>query len=224
MVPPPLVLPGPARHGQPRVGRRADRHLAPGQVADVAMNVGEQEVVARVHPLPHRLVDLVRRRGLEHGKGRLGHRVGLRGRRVSERQAVARLRSSLDDRAVIRDRHVYLGRVAVPHRDRLAPDVRLPPSSLGLVPGRAVTSKTLHEEVLVVGACVRHAPGDVSVVSEVREARIAGERQPYDIELGTRDVVLVVDVGDVKRPVRVARQEGLARGGPAARQRPAIAP
>ena len=63
---------------------------------------------------------------------------------------------------------------------------------------------------LIVGVGVGHAPGDVGVVTEVGETRAAGKRQADCVEVGTGDMVLVVDVGGVEAAVWVARHKRLA--------------
>ena len=63
---------------------------------------------------------------------------------------------------------------------------------------------------------MRDAPGDVGVVTKVWKSGNAGEGQAYDIEFRTGDVVLIVDIGSIEPPVRVAgrvRRPG-ENGGP----------
>ena len=62
----PFVFASPTWNRQPGVRNRADGNLAAIQVTDVALGVTEHEIIARVHPLAHRLVDLVCVLGEKH--------------------------------------------------------------------------------------------------------------------------------------------------------------
>ena len=67
-----------------------------------------------------------------------------------------------------------------------------------------------------------YAPSDVRVVSEMREAGDAGERQADDVELRAGYLILVIDVGGVQPAMRVAGDERLAGGGARAVDRPVV--
>ena len=62
----PFMFASPTWNRQPGVRNRADRNLAAIQVTDVALRVTEHEIIARVHPLAHRFVDLVCVLGEKH--------------------------------------------------------------------------------------------------------------------------------------------------------------
>ena len=83
-------------------------------------------------------------------------------------------------------------------------------------------SNPLHVEVLVVGHGVGNAPGHALVVPEVGKARAAREGKTDNVELGAGHVVLVVDVGHVKTPVRIARDQRGPRRRPFGTEGPAV--
>ena len=78
-------------------------------------------------------------------------------------------------------------------------------------------------EILVVGRGMGHAPRDPRVVPEVRKSGNPREGQPDHIEFGTSQMVLIVGVGGVQRPVGVSGQQRFAGGGAGSGQHPAIA-
>ena len=206
----PLVLVRPSRHGKPRVRHAADGKPAPVQVLDVAVHVYGDEVVGRVHPVPHRLVQLVDASGAQHPRQALGRRIGAVRGGVAEGDSVALLRAAGYDRAVTGDGDVYLDVLAASYLQHLVPDLDLLPLVAVLAEGSRAVPEPLDVHVLVVGHGVSDAPRDAGVVSEVREGRESRERQADRVELGAGDVVLVVDVGRVERPVRVAGHQRLA--------------
>ena len=114
--------------------------------------------------------------------------------------------------------------VTPPPRDLIVSrrDVGLPPLALPLVLAGVV--EPLDVEVVVIGLGVGHAPCHAGVVAEMGKAGAAREGEPQGVEVGAGDVVLVVDVGGVERPVGVARNERLPRGRAAAQQGPVVAP
>ena len=57
----PLVLAGPTRDGQPEVRAAPQRDLAARQVADRAMPIRHQEIVAGVNPVAHLLIEVRQR-------------------------------------------------------------------------------------------------------------------------------------------------------------------
>ena len=187
------------------------------------MYVYGDEVVGRVHPVPQRLVQLVDAARAQHARQALRRRVRAVGGCVPERYPVAGLRIAGDDRAVARDDHVDLHVVAASDAQHLAADLHLLPPVAVLAEQRRAVPEPLEVHVLVVGHGVRDAPGDVGVVSEVREAREPREGQADRVELRAGDVVLVVDVGRVERPVGVAGHERPTRSRPRAGQRPVVA-
>ena len=84
----PLMFAGPAGHGQPGVGHRPDWDLSSVQVRDVPLHVREEQIVARVHPLPHGLVHLVGRARVQHFSHALHAKIDVGRRRIPEREAV----------------------------------------------------------------------------------------------------------------------------------------
>ena len=62
----PLMVAGPSGHGQPAVEPVAERYFTPDQVSDVSRDVGEDQIVAWVHPFPHRLGQFVGVAGNKH--------------------------------------------------------------------------------------------------------------------------------------------------------------
>ena len=221
---PPLELAGPAGHRKPGVGHGPQGDAPSGEVAYLPLDVGEEEVVAGVHPGPHGLLESVGVRRPEHGQERLGAVVGAVRGRVAEGDAVALSRVARDDRAVARHRDVELHRVPAAHLDALVAHLRRLPPVGRFVAGGVPFLEALHVQVLVVGHGVGDAPCYRRVVPEVGEPGDAGEGEPHHVELGAGDVVLVVDVGGVQRPVRVSRQQRLPRGRAASRQHPVVAP
>ena len=219
----PLVLVRPSRHGQPRVRHAADGQPAPVQVLDVAVHVYGDEVVGRVHPVPQGLVQLVDAARAQHALQALDGRVRAVRGRVPEGDPVALLGAAGYDRAVTRDSDVYLDVLAASDLQHLVADLDLPPLVAVLAERPRTVPEALDVHVLVVGHGVGDAPRDAGVVTEVREAREPGERQAYRVELGAGDVVLVVDVGRVEPPVRVAGHQRSTRSGPGAGQRPVVA-
>ena len=83
-------------------------------------------------------------------------------------------------------------------------------------------SEILDVEVLVIGAGVGDAPRDVLVVAEVRKARTSGKGQADYVEVGTGDMVLIVNVWRIEPPVRVSRHQRLAGRRPRAVHRPVV--
>ncbi len=67
------------------------------------------------------------------------------------------------------------------------------------------------------------APGDVLVMREVWEAGDAYEREPGDVEFRAPDVVLVVNVGDIDKAVRISCHQWFAGSCAAAVDRPVVA-
>ena len=136
---------------------------------------------------------------------------------------MALLRAAGYHRAVAGDSDVYLDVLAAPYLQHLVADLDLPPLVAVLAERPRAVPEPLDVHVLVVGHGVGDAPRDAGVVPEVREAREPRERQADRVELGAGDVVLVVDVGRVEPPVRVAGHERSTRSGPGAGQRPVVA-
>ena len=234
----PFVVIGPAGDGQAGVLPGADGNFAPAQVADVAVDVGEEEVVGGVHPAAHGVGQLVAVLRPQHGGDDIGPGLGAVGGGVFKGQAVLSGGAAGDDGAVASSPGGDLMVVAAPDLDGLLPGVggtpvagvEVGPAGISILVdvGHAVhpgtgSVKFLDIQVLVVPAEVGDAPGHLVVVAEVGEAGHAGDGQADDVPFGAGDVALVVDVGGVQGAVGIAGQQGLAGGGVVAGQGPAIA-
>ena len=78
-------------------------------------------------------------------------------------------------------------------------------------------------QVLVVGHGVGDAPRHGPRMSEVLDARHAGEGEADDVELGTRETHLLVAPRQLDHPVRVARDERQPASGPVPADDPRVA-
>ena len=58
-IPFPLMLTRPTGHRQPSVDPRPDGYAPPAEIAPVPVDVGEKEIVARVHPVSHAIHQLL---------------------------------------------------------------------------------------------------------------------------------------------------------------------
>ena len=125
--PAPLALARPPRDGQPGVRHRANRNLAAVEIADVAVNVGEHEVVARVDPFAHGFVERVGVLGVEHAPEALEPRVGRGGGGVLEGETFRAVRAFGYHRAMFGDSDGDFNVLAALDPYRFAPDfARLP--------------------------------------------------------------------------------------------------
>ena len=125
--PAPLVFARPAWDGQPCVRHRANRHLPAVEVADVAVNVGEHEVVAGVDPFAHGFVERVGVLGVQHLSDAFEAQIGRGGGGVLERQPARAVRALGDYGTVFGDADFDFLVLAAANADDFAPDfARLP--------------------------------------------------------------------------------------------------
>ena len=98
----PLVLPVPARHGQRRGGVAGPAgDFAPALVADVAVNVGHQQVVHRVNPALHRIGQFGDAVRFQHCRQDVRPRIAAVGGRVAQGEGGAGRRLAGDNGAVM---------------------------------------------------------------------------------------------------------------------------
>ena len=101
-------------------------------------------------------------------------------------------------------RHVDLYRFAGTNLNGFVTNLGVSPLALKFVlQPIARRAHVLYIQVLIVCPGVSDTPSNICIVSEVRKRRASRERQPYDIEIWTGDLVLVIDVGSVQASMRI---------------------
>ena len=212
----PLVLGGPAGHRRGAVAEASDRVPAGALVADGALDIGVDDVLARRSPVAERLPErgeVLRRRHAHEGRGRD------RARPPRPPQRVRLPDAALDDLRLgdahdvgIQDRAVAGladleddGLVATPHLDRLEMHGEGLPGVLdargGPVPGQA-----LQVEVLCVPTDVREAPRVVRGVTD-HDAGREGQAHARGLVPGRREMALEPDRGREHGEMGIVREE-----------------
>ena len=165
------------------VGVRADRHVAGELVADVAVDVGIDEVLRRGAVEREARPEVLEvRRGIE-AEDRLERPVGLDGRRPADRHRRGIRQPLVDvveDRPVDRRADLEVERFLAGHLDLLVADLergRHPVVEVGV---RVRRVDGLDDEILDVGVDVGGAPRDAGVVAE-DDAGHARERDAGDV-------------------------------------------
>ena len=134
------------------------------------------------------------------------------------------MRVAGNDRPVTGADHGERARIVVAHGERLAGDLgRQPVVPIGVLQPVVRGAESLDEQILVVAKAVRHAPGDVLIVAEVRHAGNAREGITVAAKRRTINVDLVVDVGGVQASMRVAGDQWQTGGRAFARHHPGVA-
>ena len=198
----PLVLAVPAGHGGPGVGHGANGDAAAVAVAVIAVHVGIDEVVDRLRPGPQGFFGLVRRTGPQQVIQRVGPRGAAVGARMAEREAVPGVRVAGNDGAVPGRHHLQRFRRRAARVQGLVGDLGSAPVVLpGVFQHTVAKSEAFDEQVLVVRIAVRHAPGHVFGVAEVRGAGHTGQGVSADPERRAGHMHLVVHVRCVEGAV-----------------------
>ena len=213
----PIVFLLPARrrrHALQVVGGAAHRHAAGGDEADVAVDVGVDDVLLRRMEIARRgeeAVPFARAREFQrrlHAAVVLGERGPREGDDVAARRVVLRrFRDVGDHRAVSRDAHAQLLGLAALHADGFLDDAERARAF-----GREVAAGSVQlfdVEVLHVGAGVRKAPGDALVVPD-DYARHAGQRRADDVDAGRGDLREVPHRWRGEAEVRIVGEQRLA--------------
>ena len=173
------------------------------------MDICEDEVVARIDPVAHGLIDLTNILRVQHSSNALESKIRARGCRVLKCERLRTVGALSDYWAVAGgyDRDADIVRAS--DRDGLLTHVGRVPVPLELVLGAMFApSEILNVEVLVVSSSVCDAPCDLLVVSEVRESGTSWERHPDYVKFRTGYVILVVDIWSVQAAVWVRRRRG----------------
>ena len=172
------------------VGVRADRDVARELVADVAVDVGVDEVLRRGAIEGERLAEVLEAGRRVEAEDRLERPVRLEVRRPADRHRWRVLQSLVDvveDRAVHRRSDLEVERLLAGHLDLFVADVERGGRPIVDVRVRVRRIDFLDDEVLDVGIDVGRAPRDARVVPE-DDAGHAGERDARDvIRAGVRD-------------------------------------
>ena len=233
----PLVLIVPAGHRHGTVAGGTDRDTAGGLVADVALHVGVDKVLAGHVPVRKRLPELLPVAGTIQEEDTARHRAGLE-RRPRERQwlpaegpiILGATGHVVDDGAVVGDAREYHHRLLLPgDGDLLAHDLHIQPLPLVLVLVGVFRIDPLDEQVLYVRPQVRDPPGNVVVVAD-DDAGVAGEGETDHVVGTVRphriavEADLVPDGGHLYGQVGVVGQEGHPRLGAVPGDDPVVAP
>ena len=180
-------------------------------VGNVAVHIGHDQVLGGVYPLALGLAQVVNAMRAQHGQEAFECVAGLEGG-IAQGDGVLRPGRVKDNGPVTRAAHRLDYVRCAFYFDALLADFGCAPLALVFVAIRRV--KALDVQVLVVRAGMGDGPGDALVVSEMREGRHAGERDANDVEcilrVGASEMILVIDVRHINRPVWVAGQERLA--------------
>ena len=225
----PIVLARPAWNWSPRIRECPHWYPAFETVTELAMNIGVDIVVDPVCPSCQRRLKLV---GVAAAHGRQ--------RRVHPRRPVLRtgvgqckpkstLQPSVNDRTVVSPDDVYRLYTAsirffrVKATDFLRVELGIQPLILKQVLHAAATGAYLFDEnVLCIATAMRHTPCDMAVMGEVHHHRHSRNRVTQHIEIGMRQMSLVIHVGKFQNSVGIAPDHRQTRFSEVARYRPTV--
>ena len=196
---------------------------------DGAVGVGDDRAVDRLDPLRQGCFDI----GDGANEEQVDRRVegDLFGEQRGPDAHRERLVGAAEDDGTVRGGEELHGNgFGIPDEDRLgAHPGRHPPAARYLDQERAglVARQSLEVQILIVTHGIRDAPGDVVALTEVRDSRDAGKREPGHVERFVRtcrgEVELLIDARQFEESMRVAGDDGRTGRTPLGRHTPGVA-